>query len=134
MTKWIAVALLVAAPALAAAPSNGDVTGTWTISGDVSGVSITETCTLTQQDTVLTGSCDTNTGKYDTKGKIDGATATFTHGGKYDGNDLVMVYTGKLGSDGTITGTIDVAPYNVTGSFTAKKGPAAGPAPAPAAQ
>lgn len=125
MKQWIGLAFLVAVPAVAAAPSDIDVTGTWTISGDVQGVEVPETCTLTQKDVALTGSCDTNTGKYDTKGKVDGKTVTFSHGGKYDGNDLTLTYTGKLADDGSVSGTIDVDPFNVSGSFTAKKGAAA---------
>ena len=122
-------ALLLAAccatiPAAAAAPGDVDLTGTWTLKGEVSGVSVMETCTLTQKDTTLTGKCDTSTGKYDTTGKLDGKTATFKHGGTYQGTDLVITYTGKVGSDGAMTGTMDVDPFNVTGSFSAKKGTA----------
>ena len=75
----------------------------------------------------LKGSCTTDSGKYDTTGKMDGSTASFSHGGKYNGSDFIITYTGKLGSDGLITGTMDVDPFSVSGSFTAKKG-------APAAQ
>ncbi len=124
MTKYaIALALFAALPAVAAAPPDTDISGTWTLDGDVSGVGVTETCTVVQQDVVLSGSCNTNTGKYDLKGKLDGKTATFSHGGEYQGSALTLTYTGKLAADsGTMTGTIDVDPFNVTGSFTAKKG------------
>lgn len=119
--KAIAFALLLAAPAVAAMPPDTDISGTWSISGDVQGTGVEETCTIAQQDVVLTGSCDTSTGKYDLKGKLDGKTATFTHAGKYQGSDLTITFTGKLAADGTMTGTMDVDPFNVTGSFSAKK-------------
>ena len=125
MKYWIAIGLLLAGPAVAAAPGDVDLNGTWAISGEVSGVAVVETCNLTQKDTALTGSCDTSTGKYDTTGKVDGKTVTFKHGGKYEGTDLTITYTGKVGTDGTVTGTMDVDPFNVTGSFSAKKGAAA---------
>ncbi len=115
-------------PALAAAPDDVDVTGNWTLSGEVSGVTVNETCTLAQKATVLTGSCKTDTGNYDTTGKLDGKTATFKHGGTYQGTDLTITYTGKLNADGSMSGTMDVDPFNVTGSFNAKKGAAAAPA------
>ena len=110
-----------AMPALAA-PQGPDITGTWSISGEVSGTQVTETCMLIQKDTALTGTCDTSTGKYATTGKIDGTTATFKHGGTYEGTDLTITYTGKVNADGSMTGTMDVDPFNVTGSFSAKKG------------
>lgn len=133
MKQWIALAWFAAMPALAAAPAADlDLSGTWTISGDVSGVGVDETCAVTQQDVVLTGSCDTASGKYDLKGKLDGKTATFSHGGKYQGSDFVMTFTGKVAADNTMTGTMDVDPFNVTGTFSAKKGDAAKPAAPPA--
>ncbi len=121
MKAAIVLACLIAIPALAAAPADVDVTGTWLLTGDVAGTQVSETCALTQKETVLTGTCDTSTGKYNTTGKIDGKTVTFKHGGNYQGTDLNITYTGKLGSDGAMTGTMDVDPFNVTGSFSAKK-------------
>ena len=132
MKSYIALACLLALPAAAAAPADNDISGTWSISGDVQGTGVDETCTFTQQGVVLTGSCDTATGKYDVKGKVDGKTASFTHGGKYQGSDLTITFTGKLAADGTMTGTMDVDPFSVTGSFSAKKS-AAAPATPPAA-
>lgn len=131
MKHWIGFALAVAMPALAAAPNTAapdlDLSGTWSLSGDVQGVGVEETCIVVQQEIALTGSCDTSSGKYDLKGKLDGKTATFTHGGKYQGSDLMITYTGKVAADGTMTGTIDVDPFNVTGSFSARKGTATKP-------
>ena len=121
--KWIACALLMGLPALAAAPD--DITGAWTFTGEVQGIAVVENCSFTLADTALTGSCVTESGKYDTKGKVDGKTVSFSHGGKYNGSDFVITYTGKLGTDGAITGTMDVDPFSVTGSFTGKKGAAA---------
>ena len=137
MKQRIALACLLTMPMLALSASAAssrvaapdlDLSGTWTISGDVQGVAVDETCTVTQQDVALTGSCNTSTGKYDLKGKLDGRTATFTHGGKYQGSDLVITFTGKVAQDGTMAGTMDVDPFNATGSFSAKKGDAAKPA------
>jgi hypothetical protein len=128
MKHWVAVAFLVAMPALASAPTDANVSGIWTLSAEVQGVTVDETCTLAQTpESKLTGSCDTSTGKYDVTGTVKDKTATFSHGGEYQGTKLVMTYTGKVGDDGAITGTLDVDPFSVTGSFTAKKGTATAP-------
>jgi hypothetical protein len=120
--KKLGLMMLMAVPAVAAAPADVDVTGTWSIAGDVSGVTVVETCNLKQgTDAKIVGSCDTSTGKYETTGSVANGTATFKHGGSYEGNPLTITYTGKLGTDGLITGTMYVDTYDATGSFTAKR-------------
>ena len=122
MKHWIAVAALVAAPLMAQAQAPASVAGVWSTAGDVSGVAVTETCTFTQDaDAKLTGSCDVDGKKYPTTGSVKDKTAVWSHGGNYQGTDYIITYTGKLGSDGTMTGTMSVDPFNVDGSFTAKK-------------
>jgi hypothetical protein len=117
------LAMLMAIPAVAQAPASADVTGTWVITGDVQGVAVSETCTLTQgADTKLAGSCDVDgMGKYDATGSVTDKTVIITHGGTYEGQPLTLTYTGKINSDGGFTGTIDVDPMAVSGSFSAKK-------------
>jgi hypothetical protein len=133
MKHWFtiaALALVASAPAARAqaAPADApaDFSGVWSFAGEVQGVEVTETCTLTQSaDAKVAGSCDTSAGgKFDAAGAVTGKTLIFHHGGQYNGTDLVMTYTGKVGSDGIVTGTIDVDPFGVSGSFTAKKGTA----------
>jgi hypothetical protein len=130
------LAVLLAVPAFAQAPAGASITGTWLISGDVQGVGVSETCIVTQAtDGKLKGSCDVDgMGKYDATGSVTDKTVIITHPGTYQGQDLTLTYTGKINSDGGITGTIDVDPMAVTGSFSAKKSDAATPpAPAPGA-
>jgi hypothetical protein len=130
MKRWFGLALMMALPAVAAAPAV-DISGIWTLAAEVQGVGVDETCTLAQSaDGKLTGTCDVNgMAKYDTTGTVTDKTVTFHHAGTYQGTDLTMTYTGKINADGGMTGTLDVDPMAVTGSFSAKKG-----APAPAAQ
>ncbi len=103
-------------------------TGEWTISGDVEGVAISEVCTLAQTATSLAGSCMGQGKKWDTAGTVEGKKLTFHHGGEYNGDALTLTYTGTVGDDGTLQGSIDVDPLNVGGVFSAKK-TAAKPAP-----
>ena len=121
MKQWFGLALMMALPAVAAAPA--DIAGVWAVSGEVQGVTVSETCTLTQApEGKLAGSCDTSAGgKFETTGTVTDKTVIFQHGGDYQGTKLTMTYTGKLGTDGAMTGTVDVDPFSVTGSFSAKK-------------
>ncbi|WP_052200983.1 hypothetical protein [Terriglobus sp. TAA 43] len=131
MKKVLIAAFAVAAPLLAQTAAPANVAGVWDIGGEVAGVQVVEHCTFVQaDDDSLTGSCDVQGAKWPTKGNVKGGDVTFQHAGKYNGDDYTIVYHGKL-DKGALTGTMDVDPFGVTGSFTAAKGTAT-PAPAPA--
>lgn len=133
MTKVWMVALAMAAPLVAQTAAPANVAGVWDITGDVAGVSVVEHCTFTQaDDATLAGSCDVQGAKWPTTGTVKGMDVTFTHNGKYNGDDYTIVYHGKLDKGG-LTGTMDVDPFGVSGSFTAAKGTSTA-APAPAAK
>ena len=133
MTKVWIVALALAAPLVAQTPAPVNVAGVWDIGGDVSGVEVVEHCTFVQAaDATLSGSCDVQGAKWPTTGIVKGMEVSFQHNGKYNGDDYTITYHGKL-DKGAMTGTMDVDPFGVSGSFTATKG-AAAPAPAPAAK
>ncbi len=132
---WIA-GFVLAMPLFAqTADAPADVSGTWNIGGEVSGVEVVETCTFAQSaDAKLTGNCDVQGVKWPTTGSVKGAEVTFQHNGKYNGDDYTITYHGKL-DKGALTGTMDVDPFAVSGSFSAAKGTAPAAAPtAPAGQ
>jgi hypothetical protein len=112
--------------------SDDIATGEWTITGEVEGVSVNEVCALAQTDAKVTGSCAGMGKKWDTTGAVEGKKVTFSHAGEYNGDPLTLTYTGILGDDGTLKGSIDVDPMNVSGVFSAKKSVAKAAAPAPA--
>jgi hypothetical protein len=110
------------APAVPVAPAAPvDASGVWTITGDVQGNPVNETCTFAQKDLVLTGSCSSDMGKYDTTGTVDGTKVVFKHGGTYQGTDLTLTFTGTVAADGGLSGVIDVDPFQVSGDFKALK-------------
>jgi hypothetical protein len=122
MKHWIAVAALVAVPVLAQAQDVAKVAGVWSTTGEVQGIPVIEKCTLAQDaDAKITGSCEVQGTKYPTTGSVKDKTVIWQHGGNYNGTDFVITYTGKLGTDGVLTGTMSVDPFNVDGSFTSKK-------------
>jgi hypothetical protein len=98
------------------------VPGSWTITGDVQGYPITETCTFTQAAEKIAGSCTNSDGKtYDTTVTTDGTKVVIVHGGEYEGQPLTLTYTGTFNDKGDLSGSIDVKPLGYDGTFTAKK-------------
>ncbi|MGA2849343.1 MAG: carboxylesterase family protein [Terracidiphilus sp.] len=118
-------AIVPASPASASKASTGAVptftTGVWTISGDIMGYPIKETCNLNAQGNSLTGTCQGEGKAYDVTGSIDGAKIVFKHGGEYQGTALTSTFKAALSDDGVLNGSVDVDPMNVSGTFTAKK-------------
>jgi hypothetical protein len=97
------------------------VPGTWTISGDVQGYPINETCTFTQTNDKITGSCVTDGTTYDTTVTINDKKVIFAHAGDYQGQALTLTFTGTYNDKGDLAGDIDVQPLNYSGTYTATK-------------
>jgi hypothetical protein len=98
------------------------IPGAWSISGDVQGYPISETCTFTQTGDKVTGSCvDSDSKKRDTTIAIDGQKVIFVHDGEYEGQPLTLTYSGTWNDKGELSGVIDVKPLGYSGTFTAKK-------------
>jgi hypothetical protein len=117
--KRVLPLLLLSTTALFAQPT---VPGSWTISGDVQGYPVNETCTFTQDKDKISGSCKGSDGKnYDTTVTVTDKKVVFVHGGEYEGQALTLTYTGTYNDKGELGGDIDVQPLNYAGTFTAKK-------------
>ncbi|QHN03057.1 hypothetical protein FTO74_06490 [Granulicella sp. WH15] len=117
--KRILPLLIFSTTTLLAQPA---VPGTWTISGDVQGYPINETCTFTQIGDKVTGSCvDSDSKKRDTTVTIDGQKIIFVHDGEYESKPLTLTYTGTWNDKGELSGDIDVKPLGYSGTFTAKQ-------------
>lgn len=113
-------------PDVAAAPASSSggkaiTTGAWTISGDIQGYPLNETCNLTVQDKAITGSCTGEGKSHDVTGTVDGGKVTFKHGGEYNDAPLTLTYTGMVSDEGVLRGVVDVDPMSASGTFTAKK-------------
>ena len=114
--KRLLLLFLASTSALLAQPT---VPGTWTITGDVQGYPINETCIFTQDKDKITGSCKDSDGKaYDTTVTVTDKKVVFVHAGEYEGQALTLTYTGTYNDKGELSGDIDVQPLNYDGTFT----------------
>jgi len=113
---------IVLAIALQAAPSDS-MSGTWHVTGDIAGNPLDELCTLTQADTLLTGSCKAakpaDAKVWAVSGVVKGGKVSFSHGGEYEGSPLTIAYVSTLASATQISGSVDVPEFSVSGTFTA---------------
>jgi len=111
--------LLVSATMGARAADDTALRGKWKIHITVGDSQSDEECTLTQNDKELTGSCVSDRGTSPISGKVDGKKVSWISKSQYQGNPLTLTFNGTLESTTKITGTLNVAEYNVDGGFTA---------------
>ncbi len=118
--KHLLVALLFSGSALLAA--DNPFTGTWKLNVSVAGNDSQATCTFTQKDVALTGTCKGDDGNArEVTGKIDEKKVTFQYKIEYNGEPLTLVYTGAMNTDDSLAGAVDVQPMGISGDFTAKR-------------
>lgn len=99
-----------------------DLSGTWSVDGEVVGNAVRIACVLKQDGEALSGTATiegADAENVPVKGSIQGRTVTFQIDVPAQGSTHANVFTGRLGADGIIRGAIAVA--NVGGTFTAKK-------------
>jgi hypothetical protein len=94
--------------------------GTWTVSANISGNASEQSCTFTQKDADLTGTCKGERGSVTIAGKVEGKTVNWQYDTQYEGQTLTIYYSGTLEAD-KIAGSVNVQPMNVGGEFTATK-------------
>ena len=97
------------------------LTGAWAVTATVSGNESSQTCSFTQKDSELTGTCKGERGEVTIAGKVDGKNVTWKFQIEYEGQILTPVYTGTLESADKISGGVDVQGMGVTGEFVATR-------------
>jgi len=108
--------------ATAAAAADASLTGVWKIDSDTAGNVSTATLTLKQQDKKLTGTLKgADDQETPIKGDFDGKAVTLKFQTEWSGNQLDITYAGTIDAAGVITGSINVAPMGIEGTFTAKR-------------
>jgi hypothetical protein len=123
------IILVVSAVAALAIPSfAADISGTWTIAGDVVGNAVNMKCAFTQEGTNISGSCAGEAGSTPTKGSVTADKVTFTNTVQRD-QAYELTYTATLDATGTSMKG-EIAVMGVTGTFTGTKAGAGTPATA----
>jgi hypothetical protein len=77
------------------------------------------TCNFTQADAKLTGSCKSSDKEIPITGSVDGSKVTWKYDTDHDGTPLTLTYTATINDSEKFSGSVDVAPYSITGDFTA---------------
>jgi hypothetical protein len=114
------LALCFAALATITVAAATDVAGTWKVDGDVYSNPVKFDCTLKQDADALAGTAKFEDGREAAvTGTLKEKTVTFEFDSEKDGTTYHLVFTGTIGDDGTLKGTIAVA--GVEGTFTATK-------------
>jgi hypothetical protein len=95
--------------------------GEWKIQRSVAGRDSTQTCTFTQKENDLTGTCNTQNGAVKLTGKVDGKKVTWTIKTDSEGGPVTVVYTGTVDSDSLMSGTVTAVEFSIDGQFTATR-------------
>jgi hypothetical protein len=119
----MALASVLAFSAVTALADGASVSGAWKVTGDVMGYPVEQVCTFAQDGKKLTGSCK-EAGKdkaADITGEVEDKKVTWSFKTDYNGQEITVTFKGTLGDDAQLKGDIDVQPFNVAGTFSAKK-------------
>lgn len=114
------IALALCAVALAAVTVlAADVSGTWNVDGDVVGNPVKFPCVMKQTGEVLSGTATLEGKEIPVTGTVKEKAVTFEFDNEHEGSTYHLVFSGTVGDDGVLKGTIAVA--GVEGTFTATK-------------
>ena len=96
-----------------------DVAGTWNVDGDVQGHPVVFTTSWTQDGETLSGTATLPEKEVPVTGSVKEQAVTFEFDAESNGQSYHLVFTGTIGGEGGIKGTIAVS--GAEGTFTATK-------------
>ncbi len=97
------------------------IAGQWNIHQTIAGNENDEDCTFTVSDGKIAGTCKVNEQTPKVTGAVDGKKCTWHFDVDYQGNTLTLTYVTSLDDADKFSGTVNVAPYGVSGDFTAQR-------------
>ena len=111
----LATLMLIVLPLAHAGAAADDLSGKWTIDGDVQGNAFTLNCTVTQgAETTLGGECEVNGMTSELTGTVKDTDVRFS----VTVSGYTLTYTGKVQGD-SVAGDIEVA--GASGTFSGKR-------------
>jgi len=117
MNKLLIPSLLVFVATPVFAFGAAGLTGSYNLHSSIGGTDSDSTCSLSQTENKLTGSCKSDTGELKLAGTVDGKKVIIKVNSEYNGEPLTVTYTGTLDDSGNVQGDADVEPMGVTGEF-----------------
>jgi hypothetical protein len=111
--------LLFTSSTFAADPPS--IAGQWAIHQTIAGNENDQECTFTVADGKIAGTCKINEQTPKVTGAVDGKKCTWHFDIDYQGNTLTLTYVTSLDDADKFSGTVDVAPYGVSGDFTGQR-------------
>jgi len=93
------------------------LTGSYNLHSNIAGTDTDQTCSLSQTNNQVAGSCKSDTGEVPITGTVDGNKVILKVKAEYNGEPLTVTYTGTLDDSGNVQGDADVEPMGVTGDF-----------------
>lgn len=120
MKALLLTLVLASAASIAVAADNPTLTGKYKIHTSIAGNDNDMTCTFTQKDSELTGTCQSEQqGALAITGKVDGKKVNWSYKSDYNGSPLTVRYEAVVDDATKFSGTTEVAEFGVSGDFTA---------------
>src|ERR1700722_17064221 len=97
------------------------IAGQWTIHQSIAGNESDQDCSFSVSDAKISGTCKGNDQASKVTGTVDGKKLTWKYDTEYNGSTLTLTYTATLDDADKFSGSVEVAPYGVSGTFTAQR-------------
>ena len=106
---------------VSATAADASLSGRWQVHRSAAGNESQIDCLFTQKDSELTGTCESDRGKLQFTGKVDGKLVTWTHKSDSPSGPVTVVYKGSVASADKITGSVTAVEFSIEGEFTATR-------------
>lgn len=117
--KFLLFSFLLASAAVTSVAENTPISGKWQIHNNIAGNESDMACNLAQKEDELTGTCTSEQGSVEIKGKVADKKVSWVYKSEYNGGPITLTYKGNLDAADKISGTVNVEEYGAEGDFTA---------------